>query len=97
LKARAIWARHPGVVIPTAAVTRQSGQYFAFVVERGPKGAVAHQHPIEVGPIQGNAFTVIKGLEPGTEVVVSNIQKVREGVPILPEAPPPAATPDAGH
>jgi multidrug efflux pump subunit AcrA (membrane-fusion protein) len=69
-------------------VTRQSGQYFAFVVDRGPQGAVARQRPVQVGTIQGNAFVVEKGLEPGTEVVVSNVQKVRDGVPIAPQEPP---------
>jgi RND family efflux transporter MFP subunit len=96
LKARCVWARHPGLIIPTSAVTRQSGQYFAFVVDRGPKGAIAHQRPIEVGSIQGNAFVGTKGLEAGSEVVVSNVQKVREGVPIVSEPPPPVP-PDAGH
>jgi RND family efflux transporter MFP subunit len=96
LKARVIWARRPGLTIPTSAATRQSGQYFAFVVEHGAKGAVVHQRPIEVGSIQGNSFVVTKGLETGTEVVISNVQKVREGVPVVP-APPPEASPDAGH
>ena len=84
LKARVVWGRHPGVTIPTDAVTRQSGQYFAFVVERGAQGAVAHQRQIDVGAIQGNDFVVLKGLEPGTEVVVSNIQKIHDGAPVMP-------------
>jgi RND family efflux transporter MFP subunit len=82
VQARIIWARREAVTIPTAAVTSQSGQYFAFVVERGPQGAVARQRPIQVGAIEGNAFVVEKGLDPGTEVIVSNVQKVRDGVPI---------------
>jgi RND family efflux transporter MFP subunit len=85
LQSRVIWSRRPGVTIPTAAVTRQSGQYFAFVVERGPQGAVARQRPIEVGGIEGNEFVVVKGLTPGTEVVISNLQKVRDGAPIGPQ------------
>jgi RND family efflux transporter MFP subunit len=93
LQARVIWARHPGVTIPTAAVTRQSGQYFAFVVDRsGPQGAVVHQRPIDVGAIQGNAFVVTKGLATGDEVVVTNVQKVRDGMPIAPQE----SAPDAG-
>jgi RND family efflux transporter MFP subunit len=87
LKARIIWGRHPGVTIPTDAVTRQSGQYFAFVIERGHESgqATAHQRPIEVGLIQGNDFVVTKGLEAGDEVVVSNIQKIHDGAAIVPE------------
>src|SRR6185312_9671219 len=48
LQARVIWSRHPGVTIPVAAVSRQSGQYFAWVVDRSGKGPVVHQQPIEV-------------------------------------------------
>jgi RND family efflux transporter MFP subunit len=84
LKARVVWGKHEGVTIPTDAVIRQSGQYFAFVVARTPEGAVAHQRPIEVGAIQGNDFVVTKGLEPGTEVVLSNIQKIHDGAPVTP-------------
>jgi RND family efflux transporter MFP subunit len=97
LKARIIWGRHPGVTVPVDAVTRQSGQYFAFVIERGPGGAIAHQRPIEVGLIQDNEFVVTKGLEPGTEVVVSNIQKIHDGAPIMPEEGAAGSHGDAGR
>jgi RND family efflux transporter MFP subunit len=95
LKARIIWGRHPGVTVPTDAVTRQSGQYFVFVVERGKGTAdvLAHQRPIEVGLILDNEFVVTKGLEPGTEVVVSNIQKLHDGARVTPQE----AQADAGH
>ena len=96
LKARIIWGRHPGVTIPTDAVTRQSGQYFAFVLERGgkPGEAIAHQRPIEVGLILDNEFVVTKGLAAGTEVVISNVQKLHEGATVAPDE---SAPPDAGH
>ncbi len=87
LKARIVWARHPGVTIPVSAVMRQSGQYFAFVMKHTDKGIVAEQRPIEVGAIQENELVVLKGLEPGAEVAVSNIQKIHDGAPIQPEAP----------
>jgi RND family efflux transporter MFP subunit len=87
LKARIVWARRPGVTVPTAAVTRQSGQYFAYVVERGPQGAVAHQRAIDVGGILDNEFVVTRGLDAGTEVVTTNIQKLRDGVPVSPSEP----------
>jgi RND family efflux transporter MFP subunit len=82
LKARVIWSRHPGVTIPTVAVMRQSGQYFALVVDHTAKGPVARQRPIEVGPIQDNEFVVTKGLEAGTDVVTTNVQKIHDGAPI---------------
>ena len=87
LKARIIWARHPGVTVPVAAAMRQSGQYFVFVIKRTDKGAVAEQRPIEVSSIQQNELVVVKGLAPGVEIAVSNIQKIHDGAPIQPEAP----------
>ncbi len=92
LKARIVWGKHPGVTVPVDALTRQSGQYFAYVVDRSGKGAVVHQRPIEVGSIQDNDFIVTKGLEPGAEIVVSNIQKLHEGAAITPMDAPPGAT-----
>jgi RND family efflux transporter MFP subunit len=92
LTARFVWSRHPGVTVPVPAVSRLAGQYFAFLVERKPEGAVARQKAIEVATIQGNEFVVTKGLSPGDEVIVSNVQKVRDGAPIAPEAPKPASS-----
>jgi RND family efflux transporter MFP subunit len=94
LKARMIWSRHPGLTVPTVDVTRQAGQYFVFVVEAGPDGAlVARQKPITVGAIVGNDFVVTGGLAPGVEIVGSSIQKIHDGSPIarLPTEPQPGA------
>jgi RND family efflux transporter MFP subunit len=94
VRARIIWAEHEGVTIPAVAVTRLSGQYFVFVLSRTPNGAIARQRAITVGAMRGNDFVVSSGLEPGMEVVVSNIQKVRDGMPIRPL---PAAAAQAGE
>jgi RND family efflux transporter MFP subunit len=96
LKARMIWARKPGLTVPTSVVTRQAGQYFVFVVETGEGGAlVAKQKPITVGAIQGNEFVVTGGLTPGVEIVGSSIQKIHDGSAVarLPQAG--AGTPSA--
>jgi RND family efflux transporter MFP subunit len=96
LKARMIWARKPGLTVPTSVVTRQAGQYFVFVIETGEGGAlVAKQKPITVGAIQGNEFVVTGGLTPGVEIVGSSIQKIHDGSAVarLPQAG--AGTPSA--
>jgi len=95
LKARMIWSRRQGLTVPTVVVTRQAGQYFAFVVESTPDGAlVARQKPITVGAIQGNDFVVTGGLAAGAEIVASSIQKIHDGSPIarLPSEPHPSAS-----
>jgi multidrug efflux pump subunit AcrA (membrane-fusion protein) len=94
LKARMIWSRRPGLTVPTVDVTRQAGQYFVFVVEAGPDGAlVARQKPITVGAIVDNDFVVTGGLAPGVEIVGSSIQKIHDGSPIarMPAEPQPGA------
>jgi RND family efflux transporter MFP subunit len=97
LKARMIWSQRQGLTVPIVDVTRQAGQYFAFVVETGPGGAlVARQKPITVGAIQGNDFVVTGGLNPGVEIVGSSIQKIHDGSAIArlsPEPEPGAGSP----
>lgn len=78
VRARVVWSTRQGVVIPVHAVTRSSGQYFAYTVAAGK----AKQQPIELGAMEGNDFVVTKGLEAGAEIVVSNIQKVHDGAEI---------------
>jgi RND family efflux transporter MFP subunit len=96
LKARMIWARRPGLTVPTVDVTRQAGQYFVYLVESAPDGSlIARQKPITVGAIQGNDFVVTSGLTAGAEIVGSSIQKIHDGAPIarLPPEPEPSAAP----
>jgi RND family efflux transporter MFP subunit len=92
LTGRMIWARRPGLLVPTRAVNRLSGQYFIFVVEHGPQGMVARQRPIAVGAIEGNDYVVKNGLSPGDEVVISNVQKIRDGAPVAPTPAGPAGS-----
>ena len=85
VKVRVIWRSAPGLTVPVTAVSRVSGQYFAFVAEQGPNGLVARQRPITVGEIRDNDYTVTSGLKPGEKLIVSGIQKIGDGVPVKPE------------
>jgi RND family efflux transporter MFP subunit len=96
LRARVVWGRHPGVTVPVDAVVRLSGQYFAYVVDRSGKGPVVHQQPIEVASILDNDFIVTKGLEPGTEIAISNVQKIHDGAPVAPVDAASAASGSSG-
>lgn len=100
VRARVVWKTHPGVRVPTLAVTRQSGQYFAFVATPGAGGTVAHQVPVTVGDLDNSTFAVVSGLEAGDQVIVSQLQKLRDGTPITTSPAKPAASAeasDAGH
>jgi RND family efflux transporter MFP subunit len=93
VRARMVWKTHPGVRVPTLAVTRQSGQYFTFVAVAGAGGTVAHQVPVTLGELDNSTYAVVSGLKAGDEVIVSQIQKLRDGVPVVTS---PAKAVDAG-
>ena len=83
VRARIVWSSEPGITVPITAVTRISGQYFAFVAEPGPGGAlVARQKPVEVGEVLGNDYVVRRGLAAGDRLIVSGIQKIGDGAPV---------------
>jgi RND family efflux transporter MFP subunit len=85
IRARIVWSRASGILIPVTAVLRVSGQYFAFVAEDAGGGKlVAKQRPITVGPITGDSYPVTDGIRPGDRVVVSGAQKLADGAPIQP-------------
>ncbi len=94
VQAQIVWSTSNGLLVPVLAVTRINDQYFAFVARKKDGGMVAVQQPIKVGPIEGNDYVVAGGLQTGDEVVVSGVQKLRDGAPIAPA--PPAAGPANG-
>jgi RND family efflux transporter MFP subunit len=87
-----VFNTEPGLLLPLVAATRVNGQYFVFVAEPdGKGGTVAHQRPVVVGAMKGNAYVVQSGLKAGDRVVVSGIQKIGDGAPVQ-ATPAPAAT-----
>jgi len=60
-------------------------------------GTVAHQRPITVGDVVGNDYVVLAGLKPGDRIVASGVQKLADGMPIMPlPAGPPGGPPGSG-
>jgi len=82
VRARITWSTHPGITVPVVAVSRVSGQFFAFVVEQQEGKTVAHQRPLQLGEISGNDYNVVRGLNPGDEVIVSGAQNLTDGIPV---------------
>jgi len=82
VRARVVWNSHPGLMIPVTAVARISGQYFSFIAEGGPKGTVARQIPVQVGDIADSSYTVLGGIKPGDQVIVSGTQNLADGAPV---------------
>ncbi len=93
-RARVIWNRRPGILVPVTAITRLGGESFVFVAEEGqpPQGQpqegqpqlMARQKPVKLGPIQGNNYQVLEGLQPGERLITSGILQLRDGAAIAP-------------
>lgn len=82
VRARITWNTQSGITIPVVAVARVSGQFFAFVAEQKDGKDVARQVPLTLGEISGNEYTVINGLKPGDQVIVSGGQNLADGMAI---------------
>jgi len=95
VRARIVWTEAPGLTVPVTAVTRINAQFFAFVAEKAADGLVAKQKPVQLGDIIGNNYVVQGGLQPGEQLIVSGLQKIRDGAPVMQAPPAAAGAPDA--
>jgi RND family efflux transporter MFP subunit len=88
VRARIVWTDAPALTVPVVALNRINGQFFAYVAEPGEGGAtVARQRAIEPGPMVGNDYVVRSGLKAGEKLIVSGVQKIRDGAPVAVGAP----------
>lgn len=89
VRARIIWSQQPGMLIPVQAVNRMGGQNFVYVVEENiaqqPPQFVVQLKPVKLGEVQNDQYPILEGVKEGDRVAVSNILKLRDGVPIQPE------------
>jgi RND family efflux transporter MFP subunit len=82
VRARITWSTEAGITIPVVAVARVSGQFFAFVAEQKDGHDVARQIPLTLGEISGNDYTVLSGLKPGDQIIVSGGQNLADGMAV---------------
>jgi RND family efflux transporter MFP subunit len=85
IRARVVWGTRSSPVVPVLAVSRISGQHFAFVAVEDKGGLVARQRPVKVGEIVGNDYVVLDGIKEGDRVIVSGTQFLRDGAPVAPQ------------
>jgi RND family efflux transporter MFP subunit len=83
IRSRVVWKVHTGVRVPSLALIRQSGQYFVFVAQAGEGGQVVHQVPVTLGELDNSTYAVLSGLKAGDQVVVSQVQKLRDGAGVV--------------
>ena len=83
VRAQLIWGTHEGTVIPILAVTRINGEFFAFLAEQENGKTVARQKLLQVGDTVGNDYAVQDGLKAGDHIIVSGLQFLRDGAPVM--------------
>ena len=64
-----IWSRRDSLVVPVTAVTRVGGQYFAYLAVGEGQGMKASQRPLKLGPITGDNYPVLEGLQSGAKLI----------------------------
>jgi RND family efflux transporter MFP subunit len=86
MRAQVVWSSHEGTVIPILAVTRISGQFFAFLAVKEGNGTVARQRLLKLGDTIGNDYVVLDGLKPGDHIITSGLQFLQDGMPVTEQA-----------
>ncbi|MEO1431859.1 MAG: efflux RND transporter periplasmic adaptor subunit [Cyanobacteria bacterium J06632_19] len=91
IRARVIWQRRPGVLIPATAVVRLAGETFVYVAKKPDSSLenpdfIAKQKRVKLGNIRGNNYQVLEGLMQGERIIVSGILNLRDGAPIIPDS-----------
>jgi membrane fusion protein (multidrug efflux system) len=74
---------HDAILIPQIAVTEFQGQEQVYTVAANN---TIHVNNVKLGPQYGDKWVVEGGLPAGSLVVVDNLQKLREGAPVNPQA-----------
>jgi RND family efflux transporter MFP subunit len=87
VQSQIVWQEKQGISIPTSAVTQAAGKYFVFIAKRDAKNQLtAQQCEIQVREIVGNSYQVKSGLKPGDKIVLTGIQRLGDGAPIIAKA-----------
>ena len=71
--------RHPAMLVNERAVGTDLSQKYVLVLT--PTNTVAYQ-PVQLGPIVDDQRIVRSGLQPGDEIVVNGLERVRPGIPV---------------
>jgi membrane fusion protein (multidrug efflux system) len=73
------------ILVPQSAVQELQGIEQVYVAGDDNK---VHVTNVTLGPQHGQDWVINSGLQPGARVIVSNLQKLREGAPVAPHPTP---------
>ncbi|NES68688.1 MAG: efflux RND transporter periplasmic adaptor subunit, partial [Okeania sp. SIO2D1] len=74
-----IWDRRQTVVIPMTAVGFLGEERFVYLLEGAGEEQKAKRQIIELGLVKGDVTEVVSGLQPGDKLIVSGVQKLKDG------------------
>ena len=89
VRARVIWQKDSGVLVPSSAITRLGNRAFVYVArnakatESSVSLQIAEQRPVKLGSIKGNKYQIIDGLKPGETLITSGLLNLSDGAPII--------------
>jgi RND family efflux transporter MFP subunit len=95
VRVRVVYKTSEAMTLPVLAVQRQSGQSFALVVVERDGQTVVERRPVVLGPIGEGGYRIESGLAAGDRVALSSLQMLREGQPVVVQAPAAAQPPPA--
>jgi membrane fusion protein, multidrug efflux system len=73
---------HGAILIPQVAVTEFQGQEQVYTVAANN---TVHVNTVTLGAQYGDSYIVTSGLPPGSNIIIDNLQKLREGAPVSPQ------------
>lgn len=79
-----IWKEDQEIVLPFYAVSRLSGQLFAFVAQKNGDKTTAQQRSLQADQMSGSEYVVQSGVQPGDQVIVSGVSMLVDGMPVQP-------------
>jgi multidrug efflux system membrane fusion protein len=75
--------RHPALLVEERAIGTDQAQKFVLTVT--PTNTVAYRH-VELGPVIDGRRVIRSGLRANEEIVVNGLQRVRPGMPVVPQS-----------
>ena len=97
VRTQVVFDRREQLAVPFAAVSHAAGQSFVFVLgeasqleptrRRKLKGlsdstVVALKRPVRLGPLQKRCYPVLDGLQPGDQLITTNLLNLRSGTAV---------------
>ncbi|NET27821.1 efflux RND transporter periplasmic adaptor subunit [Okeania sp. SIO1I7] len=79
VRVNVIWDRRQTVVVPMTAVGFLGEERFVYLLEGAGEEQKAKRQIIELGLVKGDVTEVVSGLQPGDKLIVSGVQKLKDG------------------